>query len=70
MANEIQKPAPPDWGPFRIWRIGDPAPWWRILERLEINQLKELAAMQIELQIEAAKLEIRQLEAMQKFVAR
>jgi hypothetical protein len=68
--SDVPKAGLPDWGPFRIWRIGDPAPWWRILEKLEIGQLKEIAAAQIELQIEAARLEIKHLETMKKIVGR
>ncbi len=60
----------PDWGHFRIWRVGDPAPWWKILEKLEINQLRELAALQLDFQMQAMQLEMKHLEAMKKFVAR
>ncbi|MCL4813067.1 MAG: hypothetical protein KJ061_11300 [Vicinamibacteraceae bacterium] len=69
MPDEL-KAQMPDWGHFRIWRVGDPAPWWRLLEKFEVNQLRELAALQLDHQIKAMKLEMEHLEAMKKFVAR
>ena len=33
------------------WPIPDPVPWWRIIEKLQGDQLKKLAIKQLDIQV-------------------
>jgi len=56
-------PRPPIIGP-------DPIPWWRIFEKLDASQIREIAKIHLDHEIEALNVQIRKTEAMKKIITR